>query len=249
MRSVKVFGERNTGTNALAEFVARNSESILLPGVFSALPGADSSVLAQPIRRERERLIDFAFAEQPPTLQWKHCATYFSDKDIATFKDCTTLILVRNPVSWCLGLWKNPYNRLVDLPESFDEFISLPWKTVARERLDARELCPPDLINLKMSHYKRFVSRGLSAGHVVKVLPFEELVCQPLSVWAKIKTVLHKHKDNPILVENSTKDPSKSLSYYQNYYGAEKWRTEISAKTYRVLEAAIDWNLYGELLK
>lgn len=249
MNAVKIFGERNTGTNALSQFIAQNSKSLLLPGVFSHLPKADISVLSQKGRGEREQLIDLAFSHQPPTFQWKHCATNFTDEDLARFSKCTTLVLIRNPVSWCLALWKKPYNRLIEPPESFDEFVNLKWKTVGRERLNLKELSPPDLINLKMSYYKEFVSRGQKNGLLMKVLHFESLVCSPLSVWMNIKANLSNPKENPALIERSTKDPSKNLQFYQVYYGEEKWRSEISENTYNLLEKSIDWNLYRDLLE
>ena len=247
--AVKIFGERNTGTNALSQFIARNSESLLFPGTVLQLPKADPSVLKQKSRGETERLIDLAFFHQPPTFQWKHCATNFTDEDLVQFSNCTTLVLMRSPISWCLALWKNPYNSLVEVPKSFDEFVNVKWKTAGRERLDLKELSPPDLINLKMSYYKEFVSRGQKNGHSMKVLRFEDLVCSPLSVWTNIKADLSKPKEIPALIERSTKDPSKNLQFYKAYYGEEKWKSEISEKTYNLLEKSIDWNLYQDLLK
>jgi len=248
-RGVKIFGERNTGTNALSQFIAQNSESPLFPGTFSQLPNADPSVLKQKGRGETEHLIDRAFSHQPAPFQWKHCATNFTDEDLAQFNSCTTLVLLRNPISWCLALWKNPYNSLVELPQRFDEFVNVKWKTAGRERLDSKELSPPDLINLKMSYYKEFVSRGQKNGLLMKVLRFERLVCSPLSVWMNIKDNLSNPKENPVLIERSTKDRSKNLQFYQAYYGEEKWKSEISQNTYNVLEKHIDWNLYRDLLK
>lgn len=249
MQAVKIFGERNTGTNALSQFIAQNSESRLCPGTFSQLPKADLSVLKQKGHRETERLIDLAFSRQPPAFQWKHCATNFTNEDLAQFSNCTTLVLIRNPISWCLALWKNPYNCLVDPPPGFDEFVNVKWKTVGRERLDSKELSPPDLINLKMSYYKEFVSRGQKNGLLMKILRFESFVCSPLSVWTNIKADLSNPKGDPALVERSTKDRSKDLQFYQSYYGGEKWKSEISENTYNSLEKRIDWSLYRDLLE
>jgi hypothetical protein len=246
--AVKIFGERNTGTNALSQFIAQNSESLLLPGTFFQLPKADPSVLKHKGRGETEKLIDLAFSNQPPTFQWKHCATNFTDEDLAQFRNCTTLILLRNPISWCLALWKNPYNGLVEVPRSFDEFVNVKWKTVGRERLDLKVMSPSDLINLKMSYYKEFVSRGQKNGHSMKVLRFENLVCSPLSVWTSIKADLSNPKDDPALIERSTKDPTKNLQFYKAYYSEGKWKSEISENTYNLLNKRIDWNLYRDLL-
>ena len=248
-RGVKIFGERNTGTNALSQFIAQNSESPLFPGTFSQLPNADPSVLKQKGRGETEHLIDRAFSHQPAPFQWKHCATNFTDEDLAQFNSCTTLVLLRNPISWCLALWKNPYNNLIEMPQSFDEFVNVKWKTVGRERLDSKVMSPPDLINLKMSYYKEFVSGGQKNGLLMKVLRLENLVCSPMSVWMKIKADLSNPEENPALVESITRDPSKNLQYYQAYYSEEKWKSEISENTYNLLEKRIDWDLYGDLLK
>ncbi len=246
---VKIFGERNTGTNALSQFIAQNSESPLFPGMFHHLPKADPSILKQKGRVETEHLIDLAFSHQPAPFQWKHCATNFTDEDLAQFNNCTTLVLLRNPISWCLALWKNPYNNLIEVPQSFDEFVNVKWKTVGRERLDSKVMSPPDLINLKMSYYKEFVSGGQKNGLSMKVLRLENLVCSPLSVWMDIKANLSNPKENPALVESITRDPSKNLQFYQEYYGEEKWKSEISENAYNVLEKHIDWDLYRDLLK
>ena len=249
MKRVKIFGERNTGTNALALFIDRNSSTELLPGTAREILPSYRGPLEESGLRVNEAIIDSIFEGEPLSKSWKHACTSFSIADLQDFQNCTTIILFRNPYSWCHRLWERPYNTLVAMPPVFAQFIGMNWPTVRRERMGEKALSPPELINEKMRQYLSFIASAAAEGIQVTVVPFELLVCDPLAVWRHIGPCLSEPSQNPTIVVESTKDRSKDLAYYQDYYGSELWKKRINDADMKLMQDLVDWNVYTELLK
>jgi hypothetical protein len=258
--SVKVFGERNTGTNVLSQLVEANSSSKCLPGTEPEIDRKGWQRAQAPWiigKRMREWCFDRVFAGQNALHSWKHCATNF--EDIAIFDRTLVLITVRHPASWLISLFRNPYQCLGTIPESLAEFVEFRWKTTGRERLGRRTFTPLQLYQAKIDSYLSFtdqLSRFDIAHHFVR---FEDIVADQKSTFDAISNdLLMPHQDfEP--VQSSTKDKglfrkaaerralasdgpaSKDLDYYRAYYGEERWRERLAG-----LEAAIngrvDWD-------
>ena len=248
MKRVKIFGERNTGTNALALFIIRNSSSELLPGTAKEILPSFRGPLEENGLRVNEAIIDLIFEGEPPSKSWKHACTSFSISNLEDFDNCRTIILFRNPYSWCHRLWERPYNTLVAVPPIFTQFIGMNWPTVRRERMGERTFSPPELINEKMRQYLSFIANAAVKGIQVTVVPFEFFVCEPLAVWGHLGPHLREPSQNPVIVIESTKDRSKGLEYYQDYYGSELWRKKINDVDMKMMKDLIDWKAYAELL-
>src|SRR4051794_36912394 len=97
--TVKIFGERNTGTNVLSAYIEKNSSSVLCGGTFQALSSVTLHQLQHLPAEKREQLIDDFFAQVSPSLQWKHAATNFTEEELEDFQDRLIIITIRNPVS------------------------------------------------------------------------------------------------------------------------------------------------------
>ncbi|MEH6474906.1 MAG: hypothetical protein V7727_04420 [Sneathiella sp.] len=78
---IKIFGERNTGTNALTNIVKDNSHSVIHPGTMAELD-VPTLELTNNLKQtgasvaEIETLIDGTFEGRPIEETWKHSATY-----------------------------------------------------------------------------------------------------------------------------------------------------------------------------
>ncbi|WP_395689188.1 hypothetical protein [Aestuariivirga sp.] len=227
---IKIFGERNSGTNALAAMIGANSASRLLPGTIPELNTETAKHVAR-MRRNGcsvhmiESEIDHAFKDQSINHQWKHTATNFDLYDIPA--DTHYVFIVRNPLSWVLSLFKSPYHILVERPQSFEAFYSMSWKTLGRDNL-AYEWCKPiDLYKFKLQSYRSFIYRLLGANRSFTILHFEKLIQRQETCFFQLRPYL----DNPAVIfsefTRSTKDHTKSLSHYKQYYGSEEWRQEI----------------------
>ncbi|NHX27489.1 hypothetical protein HA397_26415, partial [Escherichia coli] len=171
---IKVFGERNTATNALIKVIETNSDTRCIPGTAS---GIDPAALRRARKREfstwlKERTLDGVFRGVPDQMTWKHAATNFTDAD--AFRDTHVIFTVRHPASWLLGLYRKPYHILSARPDSFAEFIRMSWKTVARERLNRCRMSLPDLYETKLRRYDDFAAKLADVGASHSFVRFED---------------------------------------------------------------------------
>src|SRR5436190_895293 len=107
--AVKIFGERNTATNALAKVIALNSGARCLPSTAAELdPDSARQARWSLTQRSKERKIDAIFSGRGPLEAWKHCATNFPDA--SAFASALVVFTLRHPASWLLSLYKHPYH-------------------------------------------------------------------------------------------------------------------------------------------
>ncbi len=257
---VKIFGERNTGTNALSQVVASNSASKCLPGTEREL---DLHAWRRAHRRwvigdrMREWCFDRIFRGQDPLHSWKHCATNFDD--ITPFEEVLVVIMVRHPASWVLSLFRNPYQSIGALPPTLERFLDFKWQTNRRERLQRRRLTPLDLYEAKIDSYLSFTDRLSRLGFPFRFVRFEDLVLQQESVFHDLSGELSRPAELFQPLNASTKETdffrkaaerhprpqrdrvSRDLDEYRRHYGEERWRKSLAG-----LEADInrrvDWD-------
>jgi hypothetical protein len=234
---LKIFGERNTSTNALSRIVQANSRSCLAPSVVAEIDPVLRRRLETlyrlgrlaPFRglayRLREAIIDRSFRKAPDLYAWKHAATRF--EDVGVFAGLSVLVTVRHPASWVLSLFKNPYQLPPGRPGFLDGFLDCELTTVGRERLGGRALRPLDLYAEKLRAYLDFFEQLDRAGIPWRVVPFETLVMDQPRGFAAIRDLLTDPTEDFEPLRSSTKSSDKSLATYQAYYGDELWRDEL----------------------
>lgn len=235
---VKLFGERNTATNALRALCQTIPGPLWLPSTADQIdPGAYARVADRP-PRERERGIDAIFSAAGDRSAWKHCATTF--QDIAPFVDCLVLFTVRHPASWLAGLFANPYHALAPLPATLAEFLSFQWETAGRERLGGKILTPLQLHAAKLASYNAYASKLEQAGIPVRFIRFEDVVLAQEQVFSTVASALGVRDAAFQPLVRSTKDPSRTLDDYREYYGHERWRAVLSGSE-AAINAQVDW--------
>lgn len=241
---VRIFGERNTATNALAQIVVRNSASRCVPSVaeeiaprirwpimacnqLERLPGATGLA-----HRLREGAIDRIFRTAPDRHAWKHAATRFGDA--GEFRGLSVFLTVRNPASWLLSFYKNPYHVEGGRLGSLAHFARREIAVVERERLGPVRLRPLDLYEAKLRSYLKFRDQLEEEGIPCSILKFEDLVTDQPGVFDAILSYLRDPVPNFTPLQTSAKtrsarSRSKSLEHYRDYYGNERWRAEMGA--------------------
>lgn len=243
---VKQFGERNTATNAVRSLVSTIPNIQLLP---STAPEIDP-VAYQRLRahcwncpKDREAGIDAIFAVAGERCAWKHCATVFADA--SSFADCLVLFSVRHPASWLVGLFDNPYHALSPVPSTMREFVQSEWKTVGRERLGSRSFRPLELLNAKLRSYRDFAAALAEAGIAFRFIRFEDVVLQQETIFRAIAADLGEPDARFEPLQQSTKDPARSLADYQRHYGQEAWRAAL-AGVEDCVNRQVDWSLVSD---
>ena len=250
---VKIFGERNTSTNALKLIVETNSDSRCIGSKKSEIDGDFGRTLyayqklrrIKPFRRAMDQKIqdriDGMFAANSVMFSWKHCATYFDSVD--EFSELLILFTVRHPASWLVSMFRKPHAIIGRRPGSMSEFIDYNWKTVDRERLGKKSFRPLDLLQEKIRSYRAFQDR-LDANNIpYAVLKFEDIVIRQSEAFSSIAGQLVNPRDNFQPLVRSTKDAGKSLEDYIADYRNEKWRQDIAGLEGRINDG-IDWDLF-----
>lgn len=243
---VKIFGERNTSTNAMKKLILANSTCRTLPAVarelpqtqalnFKMMPPKTAGIAAQ------EAFIDKMFEGRRPRQSWKHAATNF--EDVSDFENTFTILMTRDPASWLLSFRRRPYHILQPMPEELSKFVTYKWQTVARDRLNKAVITPASLWNRKMSSYVDFLEKLKAAGHAHMVVSFEDFAMDQAAVFKKLRPHLQDTSDKVTLIENSTKDSSKDREYYRRYYGNKEWLKKIEPEALKVINANIDWDI------
>jgi len=243
---VKIFGERNTGTNALSRIIEGNSDARCLPatsGDLNPLFGWIGNTAWLPGKRTRELLLDSVFERKGPLCAWKHCATNFANA--APFDGVLVLFTVRHPASWLVSLFNQPYQRLERTPSTLADFLNSKWETAGRERLGRATFRPLELLQVKLDSYFSFAEKLVERGIAHHFPRFEDVVLNQQAIYSSIAPDLENARTNFHELQTSTKDRSKTRDDYRDYYGNERWR-EAQTGLEASIDAQIDWRKFGQ---
>jgi hypothetical protein len=237
---VKIFGERNTGTNALSQIVQLNSDSVCLPSTEGDLNPVVSRIANSRYVQgaAREVLIDWTYGDRPTLHSWKHCATNFAD--VSPFEGVLVLFTIRHPASWLVSSFKRPYH-IGRPPNDLSRFIDRPWRTVRRERLGRASYRPLDLYRAKLNSYREFASRLSVRGILHQFVRFEDMILAQETVYRALAPYLMNARPDFVELRASTKDPGKTLDDYRAYYGNEGWRAALDGCEEQI-NAQLDWD-------
>lgn len=227
--NIKVFGERNTGTNALISVLRNNSDSEVFPGTIDEIAPFATKKTSFMRRvgsstRQIEAEVDKAFAGKPITHQWKHAATTFSLDGI---DNVHFIFTVRHPLSWLVSLYKNPYHLLAEKPDSLIDFMQMEWEVAARDNLPKASYKPLELYEEKLRSYTDLMARLDAKGMGYTVVKFEDFVQSQSQTFDAVKLYLKNPAQDFVEMTKSTKDSKKNADYYRHYYGNEIWREDV----------------------
>lgn len=229
--AVKIYGERNTGTNYLSELLRLNLEVDELPGV------APRNVRKlQYILPGNELVRDIYFAlTYPRNLGWKHSLVK-PPAVVGRYRICSTPVsfvtLTKNPYSWLLSLYRRPYHQYFKRRPDLLSFLRSPWKAVGRENAPREISSPVELWNIKNLSYVQLGSRFPALN-----ITYESLVDDPRLTLERISRMAScTWKQGPFKnVSQSTKRGGKDSEFYRRYYLQEKWKEDLSPEAIAII--------------
>ncbi|MFO7723701.1 MAG: hypothetical protein R6V49_10820 [Bacteroidales bacterium] len=232
MKYLKIFGERNTGTNYLKGLISLNLKVRLIEGGIPHKRG----LLRNPFLFDQ--LYDLLY---PGHLGWKHA---FPDPQrIRQFKgyDETGLVtLTKNPYSFLLSLYKHPYHYKGNIPDNFSEFIRSRWHTLRRENCRKSHFENP--VMLWNSKNRAYMALQESFPFRTVNLTYEKLIADPEDIIRHLGQFfdLESASDKFMNIHQSTKGSDKDFSAYREFYMHERWRDEISPEDLGYISRFLD---------
>lgn len=238
MKVIKIYGERNTNTNYMSKLIELNLKAKELRGI---VPHRVSYLQQKLPGRELVRDIYFKLSYRS-NLGWKHSCVGSAQKlnKLSIVKSGISFIsITKNPYSWLLSLYDNPYHQYYNTKPDFKTFLQTPWKTVGRDNVSIVLNNPMELWNIKNSSYLEL--KELNGLNISTESMFED----PKKVIDKISDHfnIEKYSTSFINYEKSTKDASKNSDYYKEYYLREKWRDLMSKNEIKIINESIDKEL------
>ncbi len=219
MDIIKLYGERNTGTNYLSRITALNTNAVMLKGTAPEFG----------ILRRFEFLKDgYFYFTQHENLGWKHSIPDVEAiKKHKDFNNLKIITVTKNPYSFLLSLFRKPYQIIGKRPATFDEFLKRKWITVNRENYKPKIFkSPAELWNAKNEAY---ISLHQKTNLPVLNLTYEKLLEDPEATISHIIQELKLQSKNGFTnIARSTKEKGKDYDYYKDYYLNELWRKELN---------------------
>lgn len=248
-QAVKVYGERNTGTNYLIKLLQLNVEAHLFRGTLPPRLARFRGFLNRMTANNwliNETYMDAYFGcSVGMNLGWKHgCPPRAALEKMAKEKELTVITLTRNPYSWLLALFKRPYHYQGDVKRMmFSEFLRRPWKATRRDRNEKLFANPIALWNVKNRAY-----RALStlAGTRVVNATFENLLTDPQAFMTRLSSESGLRLKPGFFTnyeESVKRDDGKDHDYYKTYYREERWKQDLRSEDVAWINQHLDFEV------
>lgn len=235
---IKIFGERNTGTNYLEKLINENMQVAMLPGTGPVAVAR----LGRRLRAHWPTDLYFALTRHH-YLGWKHSPAHLPEPLPTKFQGRLCLVmLMKNPYSWLLSLWRRPYHnmRSVRRIPDFHEFITTPWPALSRDWYTAREyVSPVDLWNHKVGSFFGF--HGVPSVR----LRYEDLLAAPEGALAQIAEAARVPLtgDFSNILDSTKRRDSRDNEAYRNYYLNEEWREKLDGEVIAEINRRLDLDI------
>jgi len=241
---IKIYGERNTGTQYLKKLIKLNFDLKLLPGI---LPKPFRIVwflnLYFPSLYRRfplvNWLLDYYFKITfSKNLGWKHTLIFSEllETSQINLNNVYFITITKNPYSWLLSFYNRPYHSQ-NKYENFEEFLLKPWKTLKCENYSKDFKNPIEMWNLKNKFYI-----DLKEKYIVENIRYEDLLLNLENVINKISKRFNISRKYKIAknIEISTKDKEKNYNFYYDYYINELWKNKLNKDSINIINKFLD---------
>jgi hypothetical protein len=239
MKKIKIFGERNTGTNYLRKLIELNIKVVIVKDYIPKIPVLRKSELFHALYFKYTKKSD---------LGWKHTLIDidFIEKQLKMNKDLNVILIVKNPYSFLLSLHKRPYHNKKKKKLTFNKFLQDGWKTLKRENMSKEVLIPIELWNKKIKASIELFEKNRDRVVIIK---YENLVADPEGVLLSVSNHIGLELINQEFTNHSTstKNDNKSYTDYSEYYLNEKWRKNLSPEDISLINDNLDMKLLSYL--
>jgi len=232
--ALKLYGERNTGTRALAEAIAANvAVPMLRPSARGRIAAVDAAVAARvsglarvlPHLRQRVREAVVDAASRPfvaAEFGWKHAAPPLATI-LASDRAATTLFVVvtKHPLFFLKSLHRRPHHDvLLRWPKpSLSRFLRQPWQPVERDLIGPGRLASPaDLWTAKAAAYRALLDAAPHALHI----RYEDFVADYAGTLDRVADALRRPRGDWRRPDLSTKGDALGFDDYADRYRLER---------------------------
>jgi len=235
MQKIKIFGERNTGTNYLQQLILANLEAEVMGGGVPVKRGWMRSPLLFDL------LFDLRFSH---LLGWKH--SFPNHRRIRAREDLSNILFVtltKNPYPFLVSLFNRPYHYHGKKPADFALFLKQEWKMLKRENAPVKAY--PSPVHLWNEKNRAYLTLKMAFPENTLNITYEQLVEDPGKVIGHLSEVYRfgRFTNELVNVTSSTKNDNKSFTDYQLYSSEERWQREISPEAYRIIKTFLDREL------
>ena len=237
---VKIYGERNTGTNYVSALIALNLAVRELPGV---IPAGIRRIHQMLPGREWVRDLYFACTRRH-NLGWKHgLATTpkrLAREDRHRRQSLAFVTVTKNPYAWLLSLHRRPYHPTHPGALDFETFLATPWRTVGRDNMHRVTLkSPVELWNTKNRSYLE-----LAPANTLNTI-YETTIRDPQAFIDDVVDRFGIRRSTASFRnhEVSTKDRTKDFGFYRDYYLNERWKDELTDAAISAINRRLDKDL------
>lgn len=247
---IKIFGERNTGTNFVDGLLRDNLDIGVCPGIlpkslqrfYKAVSDTLPYSLAwHVVEHDRNCRFKNRFDE---LVGWKHARVPNLPKNRDGYPEGLGFIaLTKDPYAWLQSLHYRPYQGKIHStahPLSFGEFLRTPWPTVKRECGPDEYANPVQMWNDKVASYE-----ALHAYGPTLILPYEDII---EDIEGFMKTVCETF-DLPglerveIRATSTKRDDGRSTEEIVRYYRSREWVKNLTADDLNYINDQLDHGL------
>ena len=250
---LKIYGERNTGTNYLEQLMLRNFDANILLGRapdhhIQAYLSRAIKLISEPRgvayrHAWRDRYLVESFDKQ---LGWKHMCPSPERLGPSRLANVKYVMVVKNPYSWALSLFRRPYH-VGGRDSSFDMFLERKMPVMPElENIGTDEITPIEVWNRKVTGYLRLREEA----HRSIIVRYEDLLADEMQILCQIakKLGIRVRKElRPIKHGVKKHDAHIDRHYYQNYYISQMWRKKLTPQHILKINSRLDRNLLKEL--
>ncbi|MBT9317469.1 hypothetical protein [Leptothoe spongobia] len=246
---IKVFGERNTGTNWLEDLLMKNYDISIIhhreiihtqtteleKKFVSSLPQSQQVFMQECIN---DSIFEYKAAH---LFGWKHSAIVADTlKKHPKFEETGFIFLVKDPYTFIKSLHKRPYHALSKLPKNIDKFLETPWPTLRRDNINTPLLSTPiELWNYKVTSYLDFLEKNSNAI----LLRYESLLENHEYLFDVIEDKFLLKAESRLPIVKSTKYDRMNTNDYQKKYLKTSPSSGLNSASLDLMRSVLDERL------
>lgn len=248
---IKIFGERNTGTRALADMLRpADFVTLRLTDQTTALGNGEWTQLRTAIQdayyHDWRKMYNDALRDNQnhicnPLAMWKHAAPEWNE-DYVT-EHVHVIFMVRNPYSWLVSTAKKPYHMKGPKTADFQEFLSRPWMTEQRDNTKILLKSVTELWNRKVQAYIDFATEARMHDVYPRFIQFEDFVANPMGEVQSALATFQVPSTGVVALARSTKERHTDFEDIQAFYAQEAWKEYLTDENISLINGQIDWGL------
>ncbi|GGO60647.1 hypothetical protein SAMN05444398_11325 [Roseovarius pacificus] len=249
---LKIYGERNSGTNYLQDLASKNLYAQVLSGrapdrhpqayVAKALKLISKDLGMRYRHAWRDRYLANAFDAH---LGWKHACPSPERLGPDRLASVRFAMIVKNPYAWLLSMFRRPYH-IGAQDKTFEAFLNRKVPVMpAMENIGTDQIGPVEVWNRKIAGY--FVLKDAAAHACIvnyeNFLQDEEGALRHMAQGLDIR----QRPDFVSITRGAKGDAEVNRQHYVDYYMHERWRKKLSPKLVDMINSQLDGDLVSRM--